>query len=119
MSYVHNNKSPVVLKNDPVDPESTDWMYFSYGDWLRSGETIIDHTGIVTGGTVATDSTYLGTMTDNEGAAFTQVYGVQFTVDSGATVVTVTHRVSTETSGVVNLGRLNIDHSATLAVKTL
>lgn len=119
MSYTHDNKKPVVLKNDPVDPDGTDWVYFSYGDWLRSGETITAHSGIVTGGTLITDSTYLGTRVDSEGASFDEVYGVQFSVDADATQVTVTHRKSTTTTGSVDLGRLNIDHSAVLQVKTL
>ena len=119
MAYTHPKKAPAVLKNDPIDPDGTDWMYFSYGAWLRTSETIVAHEGIVLNGMVVTDSTYLGAMTDSEGTEFTEVYGVQFTVDSGASTVTVTHRVSTETAGAVNLGRLNIDHSATLDVKTL
>lgn len=119
MAYTHSKKSPAVLKNDPVDPDGTDWVYFSYGDWLRDGETISAHSALVENGTVVTDSTLLGEMTDSEGATFTNVYGVQFSVALGATTVTVTHRKSTTTSGSVNLGRLNIDHSVVMAVKTL
>ena len=73
--YTHSKKSPVVLKNDPIDPDGTDWVYFSYGDWLRVGETVSSHSAIVTGGTLVTDSTYLGDMTDSEGTALTEVYG--------------------------------------------
>jgi hypothetical protein len=116
MAYVHDKKKPIVLKQDPVDPDGTDWVYFSYGDWLRDGESIIAHSAIVENGQLVTDSTYLGDMTDSEGTAFTEVYGVQFSVDTGAASVTITHRKSTTTSGSVNLGRLNIDHSATLMV---
>lgn len=119
MAYTHSKKSPVVLKNDPVDPDGTDWVYFSYGDWLRSGETISSHSALCEGGAIVTDSTYLGDMTDSEGAAFTEVYGVQFSVTADVTQVTVTHRKSTQTSGSVNLGRLNIDHSALILVKSL
>jgi len=119
MAYTHTKKTPVVLKYDPVDPDGTDWVYFSYGDWLRDGETITAHSALCEGGTVVTDSTYLGDMTDSEGTAFTEVYGVQFSVTRCVTTVTVTHRKSTETVGSVNLGRLNIDHSATLVVKQL
>ena len=119
MSYVHDNKKPVVLKNDPADENGTDWIYFSYQDWLRTGETISDHHAFVTGGIVATDSTYLGTMEDRAGVTFSDVYGVQFTVDAGATTVMVTHRVSTTTTGAVDLGRLNMDMSATLPVRVL
>lgn len=119
MAYTHDKTKPVVMKSDPVDPDGTDWVYFSYGDWLRDGETITDHSAIVENGTVVTDSTLLGDMTDSEGATFTNVYGVQFSVDSGAEQVIVTHRKSTTTTGSINLGRLNIDHSALLKVKTL
>lgn len=119
MAYTHSKTKPVVLKNDPVDPDGTDWAYFSYGEWLRAGETITDHSGLVDGGVLVTDSTYLGDMTDSEGAVFTECYGVQFSVDADATQVTVTHRKSTQTTGSVNLGRLNIDHSAVFMVKTL
>jgi len=119
MAYTHPKKAHAVLKNDPVDPDGTDWVYFSYGDWLRDGETITAHSALCEGGTVVTDSTYLGDMDDSEGTAFTEVYGVQFSVTPGATTVTVTHRKTTETSGSVNLGRLNIDHSAVLTVKPL
>lgn len=119
MSYVHNKKSPVILKNDPIDADGTDWIYFSYGTWLREGETITTHHALCEGGSIVTDSTYLGTMTDSTGVVFDDVYGVQFSVMSGATAVTVTHRKSTETSGSVNLGRLNIDHSAVLIVRAL
>lgn len=119
MAYTHSKKTPAVLKNDPIDPDGTDWVYFSYGNWLREGETITDHSALVEGGTLVTDSTYLGPMTDSEGTAFEEVYGVQFSVAADATTVTVTHRKTTETSGSVNLGRLNIDHSAILQVKSL
>ena len=119
MAYTHSKKTPVVLKNDPVDQDGTDWVYFSYGEWLRSGETISSHSALCDGGTIVTDSTSLGDMTDSEGTTFTDVYGVQFSVNPGATQVTVTHRKTTTTGGSVNLGRVNIDHSAVLLVKTL
>ena len=119
MSYVHDSKKPVVLKNDPADEDGTDWVYFSYQNWLRADETISDHEAFVTGGTLATDSTYLGTVQDTEGVAFAEVYGVQFTVDAGATAVTITHRVSTTTGGAVDLGRLDMDMSATIPVRAL
>lgn len=119
MSYTHTKKAPVVLKNDPVDPDGSDWVYFSYGDWLREGETVSSHSALVSGGAIVTDSTYLGDLDDSEGTTFTEVYGVQFSVTAGATQVTVTHRKSTTTTGAVDLGRLNMDHSATMLVKTL
>lgn len=119
MAYSHSKRSVVVLNNDPVDPDGTDWIYFSYGDWLRDGETISSHSALCEGGAIETDSTYLGDMTDSEGTVFTEVYGVQFSVTPGVTEVTVTHRKSTTTTGAVDLGRLNIDHSAMMSVETL
>jgi hypothetical protein len=119
MSYTHTNAKPVTLKNDPVDPDSTDWIYFSYGNWLTAGETISAHSATASGGTIVTDSTYLGTMADSDGVSHDDVYGVKFSVASGATQVTITHRVSTTTSGAVDLGRTDIDHSALMAVKSL
>lgn len=119
MAYTHNKIARVVLEHDPVDPDSTDWVYFSYGDWLRAGETIASHSALCEGGTIVTDSTYLGDMADSNGVVFTGVYGVQFSVAPSATKVIVTHRKSTATSGSVNLSRLNIDHSAQIPVKSL
>jgi len=118
MSYTHNKKSPVVLKNDPVDPNDEDWIYFSYGDWLREGETITTHSALCEGGEILTDSVYLGTMTDSEGVEFTEVYGTRFKATEGSTSVMVTHRKTTVTSGPVDLGRTS-DHSAVMSVKTL
>jgi hypothetical protein len=119
MSYIHTGKTPIVLSNDPVDPDSNDWLFFSYQDWLRDGETITEHTAVVTNGSIVTDSTYLGTMTDDNGTEFNEVYGVEFAVNSGAKKVTVTHRVTTTTVGGVDLGRTAIDHSAVLSVLSL
>ena len=84
MSYTHDKKKPIFFKNDPVDPDGTDWVYFSYGDWLREGESVTAHSAIVTGGVLVTDSTYLGDMTDSEGTTFTECYGVQISVSADA-----------------------------------
>lgn len=126
MSYVHRNKSPVALKNDYADPDDIDWIYFVYGGylsngvivdkWLRDGETIISHSALVTGGAIETDSTYLGTLTDSNGVECYEVYGVQYSVNSGVGSIKITHRKSTTTTGDVDLGRLNIDHSGTIPV---
>lgn len=119
MSYVHNNKNPVILKNDPIDPGDTDWIYFSYENWLRNGETITLHSATVDGGLLVTDSTYLGNMEDTEGITHSEVYGVQFTAGNEiGELVTIKHRKLTQTSGDVDLGR-NIEHSAVLTVKML
>lgn len=119
MSYTHDNRKPITLRNDPIDPDGSDWLFFSYGDWLRTGESITDHAAYITDGTISTDSIYVGTMTDSEGAVFNDVYGVQFSAEPLATSVTVTHRVSTETTGDLDLGRLDIDHSAIIKVTDL
>ena len=119
MSYSHNGKTPVTLRNDPIDPDGTDWFFFSYASWLRPDETITTHEAVVSGGTIVTDSVYLGTMVDESAVSHEEVYAVQVSVDEGATSLTVTHRVTSETSGAVDLGRINIDHSIVVPVKTL
>ena len=118
MAYLHTGAKPVTCKQDPADPDGSDWVYFSYGSWLRTGETITAHSGVVTGGTLETESTYIGAITDEEGVEYTEVYAVQFKPAAGNTTVTVTHRKSTTTSG-IDLPRENIDHSVILPVKEL
>ena len=119
MAYTHDGKKPVNSKNDPIDPDGTDWQFFHYDDWLRTGETIIAHTASIVGGTIVTDSTYLGTMVDDTGTSYDQTYGVEYSVTEGATSVTLTHRVSTSTTGAVDLGRTDIDRSVVIPVKEL
>lgn len=119
MAYTHTNAVKVTCKADPVDADSTDWIYFSYKDWLRDGETITAHTALIDGGTIVTQSTSLGTVKDSLGTSYTNSYGVEFSVNAGATRVTITHRVTTSVSGTPDLGRTNIDHSAVLPVKVL
>ena len=119
MAYVHTGKSPVRFKNDPVDPDSTVWVYFALGEWLRAGETVSAHEGLAVGGEIETQSTFLGAMEDSEGVEYTDVYGIQVSVAAGATEVQVTLRVSTTTIGTVDLGRLNIDRTAIIPVKEL
>jgi len=126
MAYRHNRKRPVIMRNDPIDPESSDWVYFSYTDWLLLGEEITSHSGIVTGGTLVQNSTYFGALTDKDGTLYRNVYGVMVKPDANATKVVVTHRKSTyrinysEDDGEqINTGRLNIDHSAEIPVRHL
>lgn len=119
MSYTHDGKRPVTLRNDPIDPNSTDWFFFTYENWLRTDESIVEHSALVSGGQIETDSVYLGTMVDDDGVSHNEVYGVQVSVTEGTTRLTVTHRVSTETSGALDLGRLDIDHSVVVPVVTL
>lgn len=119
MSYTHSGKTPIVLSNDPVDADGIDWVFFSYGDWLRTGETITESSAAIVGGEIETDSTYLGTMIDSDGVSYNNCYGVQFSVISGATQVEITHRVTTTVTGIVDLGRTDIDRTAIIKVKRL
>ncbi len=119
MAYIHDGRKPVNSKNDPIGPDGTDWVFFHYDDWLRDGETITSHEGLITGGTIVTDSTYLGTMTADDGIEYLQTYGIEISVTEGATSVTLTHRVSTTTVGAVDLGRTDIDRSVIIPVRTL
>lgn len=119
MSYIHAGKMPVVLRSDPIDADATDWIFFVYQDWLRESETISAHSSTVEGGTLVTDSAYIGNMTDESGTSYTDVYATQFSVDSAATQVAITHRVSTTTIDTPDLGRLNMDRTAIIPVKRL
>lgn len=119
MSYTHSGASPVYITRQPFDADSTDWVYFVYEDWLRADETITDHEAIVSGCTLVTDSVYIGTMTDEDDVEHTDVYGVQVTPTAGVSEISITHRISTETSGLVDVGRLNIDRTVIIAVEIL
>ncbi len=117
MAYIHTNKGPVTLSADPIDPDSIEWVYFSYQNWLRTNETITTHTALISGGAIVTNSTFLGTVVDSLGVSFTNGYGVKVSVTPGATQVKVTHRITTTVSGSPDLGRINIDHTAKIPVK--
>jgi hypothetical protein len=119
MSYTHTGKAPVSITRQPMDADSTDWVYFVYEDWLRLDEVITASAATVVGGELVTDSVYIGTMTDEDGADHTNVYGVQVKPAADSYEVTITHRVSTETLGAVDLGRLDIDRTVTIAVEVL
>ena len=118
MAYSHSGKAVVFSRNDPIDPQSTDWVYFGYAAWLRENEEIISHEALIENGTIVTDSTYLASITDTDGTVHTNVYAVQITPGASG-IVTVTHRVSTEVSPGANLARLNIDHSIQIPITTL
>ncbi len=118
MAYTHDGKKPVTLKSDPIDADSTDWVYFVYDDWLTTGETITAHSATITGGTIETASTSVGPIT-LDGTEYQTAYAVEVKPSSGSTQVSVTHRVSTTKAGAVDLGRTNIDHTAILPVKAL
>lgn len=119
MSVAHNGKHIARMNHAPVDPDGTDWVYFSYGDWLRSDESIDSSSALCTGGTIEAGPTYLGTTTDQDGVSHPETYGIQFSVSSGATLVTITHRKTTSTSGSPSLARIDIDHSVSIPVRTL
>jgi hypothetical protein len=106
------------MSRDPIDPESTDWVYFIYEGWLRATESITDHSAVISGGTIVTDSVYIGSMVDENGVEHDEVYAVQVTPTAGSKQITLTHRVSTTTADTVDLARLNIDHTVTIPVET-
>lgn len=119
MSYLHDGKKPVVCKNNPIDPDSIDWVYFALDSWLRANEAVTTHVALVEGGTVVVDSTYLGSKTDADGNVYAKVYGIKFSVLAGAKQVTVTLRTTTSLNNSVDLGRTNIDHSVIIPVISL
>jgi hypothetical protein len=118
VSYIHRNRGSVYAVKDPIDPDSTDWVFFVYEDWLRLTEVITEHSASIVNGTIETDSVYIGTMMDAAGTTYNEVYGVQFTPDANATEVTVTHRVTTSTVDTVDLARIDIDHTIIIPVET-
>lgn len=119
MAYVHSNLKMVPLSRDPIDPDSTDWVYFSYQNWLRPDESITAHSALIEGGTIETDSVAVQTVQDSVGDSYSDTYAVEITPAAGASVVVVTHRITTTVGGAVDLGRTNIDHSVTIRVKHL
>lgn len=119
MSYTHTGKKPLNITRQPFDADSTDWVYFVYEDWLRPDEVITTSEASVVGATLVTDSTLIGEMIDDEGVTHTNVYGVQVKPDADSSEITITHRVSTETLGVIDLGRLDVDRTVTIAVEVL
>jgi len=123
MSYIHTGERPVVFRSDPVDPDSTDEVFFVLDNWLRDDllETLTEgsHVATATGATIVTQPRSVGPMVDSEGTTYQQVYAVRFTVASGASEVTITYRKSTTTTGLVNLGRTNHDHTIRIPVRSL
>jgi hypothetical protein len=119
MAYIHNLRTPVTFSADPVDPNSTDWLFITAQNWLRTGESISAHAATIEGGTMVTSSTSLGTMTDTDGTSYTNCYGVEFSVASGASKVKITWRFTTTTTGAVDLGRTSMDFTAILPVRSL
>lgn len=119
MSYKHSGAAPVIISKHPLDPDSTDWIYFVYEDWLRTDETITASSAVVTGAEMVSDSTLIGDAEDEDGVTHSNVYGVQVKPSADSFEVTIAHRVSTETSGPIDLGRLDMDRTVTISVETL
>lgn len=116
MSYIHTGAKPVVLRQNPIDPDSTDWFLFTYEEWIRPGETITTHSGVVIGGTIVTDSTLFGTVTV-DGIQYTNVYGIEAKATAGSAQITLTHRKTTTAAS--GLNRTSIDHSMIIPVREL
>ena len=119
MAYRHSGFAPLVLSEDPIDPDSTDWVLFSYAGWLRDGEEIIEHAAMVTNGQLIQDSTFCGAVADAKGVRHEEVYGVQIQPNAGAKQLFVTHRVSTTVAGAINLARTNVDRTVILPVRQI
>jgi hypothetical protein len=119
MPVTHASRRPVVIRSAPIDPDSTDWVFFSYENWLHTGESIDSHEALIVGGTIVTDSVLIGDLTDTDDVTYANTYGVQFSVDEGECEVSITHRVSTSTVDSPSLSRLNIDHTVTVPVVSL
>ena len=119
MIYQHTGKSKVVMKHAVFDPDSTDWVFFIYQDWIREGEIIVSHSTVnPIGCTIETDSSNIGDLNIG-GTDYTNVYAVQVKPIAGSQSLSITHRVSTTTTGVVDLARLNIDHSVEIPISEL
>lgn len=123
MSYIHTGERPVVFRYDPIDPDSTDEVFFVLDNWLRADllETLTEgsHTATATGATIVTQPRSVGPMIDSDGKTYQHVYAVRYTVTAGAKEVAITYRKSTTTTGLVNLGRTNHDHTVRIPVRSL
>ena len=119
MVYSHTGKAPVDLREDPMSPLSQDWVYFVFSSFLRTGETITDHSATVTGGELVVDSTYIGTITDPCGNTYTNVYGVKVGAIAGSSRITVVLTFSTSVSGDVDIGRTDVTRTVIIPVRTL
>lgn len=119
MVYSHTGKAPVDLKDDPMSPWSEDWVYFVLSSFLRTNETVTEHSATVTGGDLVTDSTFIGTITDPCGNTYTSVYGVKVGAVSGSSRITVALTFSTSVSGDVDIGRTAVTRTVTIPVRTL
>ena len=119
MAYTHDGKNPVVLIDDPMSVGSTDWVFFVLGGFLRANETVSAHAATATGGTLVTDSTYLGSVTDPCGNTYLEVYGVEVEAPVSPTTIVVVFTFSTTVSGLVDFGRTDISRTVRIPVRTL
>lgn len=118
MAYTHHGRKPVTLSGDPIDLDSTDWVYFIYDFWLTEGETITANSTLIEGGTIETASTSVGPIT-LDGVTYQTVYAVEVKPSADSAQLAVTHRVSTSKAGAVDLGRTDIDRTALINVTSL
>lgn len=119
MAYTHDGKNPVVLVDDPMSVGSTDWVFFVLGGFLRANETVSAHAATATGGTLVTDSTYLGSVTDPCGNTYLEVYGVEVEAPAIPTTITVVFTFSTTVSGDVDIGRTDVSRTVRIPVRVL
>lgn len=119
MSYIHNGKEPVELRNDPMGIGSEEWIYFSLGGFLRTGETVSEHSADVVGGNKIVDSTYLGSISSPDGTVFTEVYGVKIGTEENSNKIRVTLTFSTTVTGDVDTGRKDVPRTAIISVRAL
>ena len=123
MSYTHTGEKPIVFQHDPIDPDSTDEVFFVLDNWLRADLSEVltagPHTATAIGATIVEQPRSVGPMVDSEGTTYQYVYAVRFSITAGATEVSITFRKSTTTTGLVDLGRTNHDHTIRIPVRSL
>lgn len=125
MAYTHNGKKPVMLKHDPVDPNTLqDVVFFALDPWLRSWlveEPVdLELEAIVQGATLIDGPRPVGPMQDDNGVVYQYVYAVIYgPITAGATEVRITFRKNTTTTIVAGLGRIGHDHTISIPVVTL
>lgn len=124
MTYVHRT-GPVILTGAPIDPDSTDWFYWTLGGvtdsegapaypaWLLSGEAVTDVSVVVTNGAVLEGPTLYASRNEaHTGYTHATVYGVKVTptIAGGAGHMSLTLRITT------GAGRESIDKTISVPV---